>query len=216
MTLIPSVLVLIVGSELIRTNLDRWFNAPMEEIVASANRTAGDYYRERQKLVSDTSQRLARRARAAATSPTPTSRRCSTSSSPRSRRSGMQHGGGLPRAASAGRHARGDGRRRRARARRFPAGYNRASADRLAERVASGRADDARASSRSAAAASCSARRRRSAGRDGRLAGVVVASDYLTGELAERSRRMTDAFEDYSQLKRAQATRCSASTSRSS
>ena len=59
MTLIPSVLVLFVGSELIRTNLDRWFNAPMEEIVASANRTAGDYYRERQKLVSDTSQRIA-------------------------------------------------------------------------------------------------------------------------------------------------------------
>ena len=45
MTLIPSVLVLIVGSELIRTNLDRWFNAPLEEIVASANRTAADYYR---------------------------------------------------------------------------------------------------------------------------------------------------------------------------
>ena len=40
MTLIPSVLVLLVGSELIRTNVDRWFNAPMEEIVASANRTA--------------------------------------------------------------------------------------------------------------------------------------------------------------------------------
>jgi two-component system nitrogen regulation sensor histidine kinase NtrY len=36
MTLIPSVLVLIVGSELIRSNLDRWFNEPMEEIVASA------------------------------------------------------------------------------------------------------------------------------------------------------------------------------------
>ena len=31
MTLIPSVLVLIVGSEVIRTSADRWFNAPMDE-----------------------------------------------------------------------------------------------------------------------------------------------------------------------------------------
>ena len=59
MALIPSVLVLVVGSELIRTNLDRWFNAPMEEIVASANRIAGDYYGERQRLVSETAHRLA-------------------------------------------------------------------------------------------------------------------------------------------------------------
>jgi hypothetical protein len=28
MTLVPAILVLIVGSELIRTNIDRWFNAP--------------------------------------------------------------------------------------------------------------------------------------------------------------------------------------------
>src|SRR5438067_6339034 len=31
MTLAPATLVLIVGSELIRTNIDRWFNAPMSE-----------------------------------------------------------------------------------------------------------------------------------------------------------------------------------------
>src|SRR5712691_3529003 len=36
MTLVPAVLVLIVGSELIRTNIDRWFNAPMAEILSSA------------------------------------------------------------------------------------------------------------------------------------------------------------------------------------
>ena len=33
MTLVPAMLVLIVGSELIRTNIDRWFNAPMDEIL---------------------------------------------------------------------------------------------------------------------------------------------------------------------------------------
>src|SRR5829696_1861462 len=60
MTLIPSVLVLIVGSELIRTNIDRWFNAPMAEILSSANQIAGDYYHEQQMLASDHANRLAR------------------------------------------------------------------------------------------------------------------------------------------------------------
>ena len=58
LTLIPSMLVLFVGSELIRSNLDRWFNAPLKEIVASANRTASEYYGERQKLVTESSRRL--------------------------------------------------------------------------------------------------------------------------------------------------------------
>ena len=45
MTLIPAVLVLLVGSELIRNSVDRWFNAPMDDVLSSANRIAGDYYR---------------------------------------------------------------------------------------------------------------------------------------------------------------------------
>ena len=60
MTLVPAVLVLIVGSELIRASVDRWFNAPMDEILASANQIAGDYYHERQVLVSDHAGRIAR------------------------------------------------------------------------------------------------------------------------------------------------------------
>src|SRR6266403_4416644 len=60
MTLVPAVLVLIVGSELIRTNIDRWFNAPMAEILSSANEIASDYYHEQQMLASDHANRLAR------------------------------------------------------------------------------------------------------------------------------------------------------------
>src|SRR5258708_3327699 len=60
MTLVPTVLVLIVGSELIRTSVDRWFNAPMDEILSSANKIAGDYYAERQLQVSDHASRIAR------------------------------------------------------------------------------------------------------------------------------------------------------------
>ena len=38
MTLVPAVLVLLVGSELIRNSVDRWFNAPMDEVLSSAQR----------------------------------------------------------------------------------------------------------------------------------------------------------------------------------
>src|SRR3954466_9825857 len=60
MTLAPAVLVLIVASELIRTSVDRWFNAPMDEILSSANKIAADYYAERQNAVADHATRLAR------------------------------------------------------------------------------------------------------------------------------------------------------------
>ena len=60
MTFVPSVLVLIVGSEIIRTSVDRWFNTPMDEILTSANKIASDYYHERQLLVSDHAARMAR------------------------------------------------------------------------------------------------------------------------------------------------------------
>src|ERR1700722_16595935 len=60
LTLVPTILVLIVGSELIRTNIDRWFNAPMAEILSSANQIAGDYYQDRQMLATEHANRLAR------------------------------------------------------------------------------------------------------------------------------------------------------------
>ncbi len=37
MAVVPAVLVLIVGSELIRTSVDRWFNQPMDVMLSSAN-----------------------------------------------------------------------------------------------------------------------------------------------------------------------------------
>ena len=61
MTLIPAVLVLIVGSELIRNNIDQFFNAPMASILSSARDIASDYYREHQRMVTSVAQRLAKR-----------------------------------------------------------------------------------------------------------------------------------------------------------
>src|SRR6516225_8134781 len=60
MTIVPAVLVLIVGSELIRTSVERWFNAPMDEILSSANKIAADYYADRQSVLSDQAARIAR------------------------------------------------------------------------------------------------------------------------------------------------------------
>lgn len=60
MTVIPAVLVLIVGSRVVLTAVDRWFNAPMEEILSGASSIAADYYQERQQLVADQASRLAR------------------------------------------------------------------------------------------------------------------------------------------------------------
>ena len=59
MTLIPAVLVLIAGSGVIRTKIDRWFNAPMDDVLSSANAIAGDYYQERQRPAAQ-ADRLAR------------------------------------------------------------------------------------------------------------------------------------------------------------
>ena len=67
MTLIPAVLVLIVGSELIRNSVDRWFNAPMDEVLSSANAIAGDYYQQQQRLVVGAGPAVRARARRAST-----------------------------------------------------------------------------------------------------------------------------------------------------
>ena len=49
MTLIPAVLVLLVGSELIRNSANRWFSPPIDEVLGSAREIASDYYAERQR-----------------------------------------------------------------------------------------------------------------------------------------------------------------------
>ena len=59
LTLVPAVLVLAVGSQVVLTAVDRWFNAPMDEVLASASRIASDYYLERQRVVSDEAARMA-------------------------------------------------------------------------------------------------------------------------------------------------------------
>src|SRR3984893_591874 len=58
MTFIPSVLVLIVGSQLIWNSVDRWFNAPVEYVLTAADTIASDYYHDRQVRVGDDAARI--------------------------------------------------------------------------------------------------------------------------------------------------------------
>jgi two-component system nitrogen regulation sensor histidine kinase NtrY len=198
MALVPTTIVLIVGSELIRTSIDRWFNAPMDEILSGANQIASDYYYERQQAVTDQANRMARtladvdlngadvgpiRDRLA---PDVTERRVQMVEVYRVR----TVPGALPGPESVVDVA----------APTLPPGYTRAAADRLAAQALAGTVETRSIETLPnggdlihAAAVIRDA--------EGHPKGVVVATDHLTGELAERSRRLTQAFESYNKLR---------------
>ena len=198
MTLVPTILVLAVGSELIRGNIDRWFNAPMAEVLSSANQIAADYYREQQLVASDHAGRFAKTLAAvdlanADVSPI----RELLDPDVRQQRVQMaevyrvvRSAGSLPSLEPVVDVA----------APTLPPARNRAAVDRLAAQALAGSAETRSIESLGPsgdllhAAAVIRAR-------DGRATGVVVATTYLTGEMAARSRRMTKAFEDYNQLR---------------
>jgi len=195
MTVAPAVLVLIVGSELIRTSVDRWFNAPMDDILASANKIAADYYAERQNIVSEDAMRVAHILTAA----------------------DLAHGDSraLREKLTA---AVGSNRVQRVVVYRVvsavptasveavaefgvaPAGQGRAVIDKLVTQAlgvstVTGLIEtvDSGGDFLHAAVPIRTA--------DGKPAGVVVASAYLAADIASRSRRMTQAFENYNQMR---------------
>src|SRR5262245_22530160 len=197
MTFMPAVLVLIVGSELISTSAERWFNAPMDEILSSANTIASDYYHERQMLVTDHAKRMARELGAVdlrsadvrqirdLLAPDVTLQRVQLVAVYRVQTSNGTLPGLEPVVDVA--------------APALPPGYSRASADRLAaQALGASNATSIEPLSGSGDLLHAAAVIRT---KDGRTTGVVVATDYLTGEMASRSRRMTQAFENYNQLR---------------
>jgi two-component system nitrogen regulation sensor histidine kinase NtrY len=198
MTLVPTLIVLVVGSDLIRTNIDGWFNAPMEEILAGANEIAADYYQERQLLVGDNANRIARLVASLDLAnpdvspirdllkPVVTQQRVKMIAVYRT-----AAGSGAPATPQSVVDVAAPD---------LPPGYSRAAADRLAAQALNGSPDtrsiEALGSAGDLLHAAAVVR-----GKDGRPAGAVVATDYLTGELATRSRRLTQAFESYNQLR---------------
>jgi two-component system nitrogen regulation sensor histidine kinase NtrY len=199
MTVIPAVLVLIVGSRVVLTAVDRWFNTPMEEILSGANSIAADYYQERQRLVADQASRLARelgrvdlsaadvKSIQNVVAPEVTGQSIGMVLVYRAVRqpAGPMEVVSLVDVASPS----------------VPQGWARASADRLAARVASGTGEEPRMLEPLAEGGDLMHVARAVTNAAGQVTGVVVASEYLSGDLAERSRRMTKAYEDYTQLR---------------
>ena len=83
----------------------------------------------------------------------------------------------------------------------MPPGYSRAAAERLAAQALAGSTETQSIEALGTSGDLLHAASVIRAKGDGQPSGVVVATDYLTGDLAARSRRMTQAFEDYNQLR---------------
>src|SRR5581483_3266630 len=188
MTFVPAVLVLLVGSELMIQSLDRWFNAPMDEILSSANRIAGDYYSERQRGVADEAERLAQALAGVDLVGTNLAIGDVVSPDVAQRRLGAVrvfavHGTDLENVAASGAASADEGAAARLARQALADGHT----ARLVEPLgANGDLVHAAALVR---------------GRDGGPAGVVVATDVLSAEVSARSRRLTQAFENYNQLR---------------
>ena len=201
MTLIPALLVLFVGSELIRNSAERWFSAPIDDVLTSANEIAREYYRSRERVVSDHAQRIAD----------------SLSGLPLDAHdialvrelvtpdvaAGLLGSIDVYRVISSGDET--------GRVAIEPLlevamptgleGYSRAAAERLAQRVAAGVGDVRQVEPFAGGAEVVRAAALIGGGQDGAPVGVVVASDALTGSVAFHSRRVSGAYEAYSQLR---------------
>jgi len=199
MTVIPAVLVLIVGSRVVLTAVDRWFNAPMEEILSGANSIAGDYYQERERIVADQASRLARSLSRVDLGGAGVVGNVQSIVTPEvaGQRIGMVqvyravHSPNQPVDAVFVVDVESPS---------IPQGWARATADRLAAHAAAG---TEAASIEEPVPAGGVLKHVASPIRNsaGQITGAVVASDYLSGDLAERARRMSKAYEDYTQLR---------------
>ncbi len=197
MTLVPAILVLIVGSELIRTNIDRWFNAPLDEVLSSANQIAGDYYHERQLLVGDHAGRIASTLSSVELAGADTGA-LRERLAPELLLHGVQrlavYRVGPDTGSASMLEPVVD-----VSASELPAG-DRTAAERLAAEAIGG-LSDARAIETLGPSGDLLHAAAVIRSPDGRPIGAVVATDYVAGEFAVRSRRMTQAFEGYNQLR---------------
>ena len=209
LTIVPSVLVLIVGSELIRSSTEKWFSPPVPDVLGAATRIAQDYYRERASTVASHAVRIARELPVAAVEAGDLDvvRRTIEAEVAQGRvalvevyRSRVKSGTradviplvaaespDLPRGLRAS--VESDA----------PARGIRASADRLASLVASGSSEGFAPEPLEGGGELV---RGGAAIRDhnGKVVGVVLASDFLSGESATHARQIIEAYQNRSQL----------------
>jgi two-component system nitrogen regulation sensor histidine kinase NtrY len=198
LTIVPSLLVLIVGGELIRSSTERWFSQEVDDVLTSATQIAGDYYGERQSRLAGHAARLARElSLASVQNGDADGVQRAIAAEVRQGRAGLievyrlsQVPGARPDVVPLTAVQSPD----------VPRGQVRASADRLAARVATGSTDiQAIESLEDGSELVRAGALIRAPGNQ--PVGVVIASDYLSGELAMHSRRIRDAYEGYNKLR---------------
>ena len=171
----------------------------MEEILAGANSIAADYYQERERLVMEQAARLARELG-----------RVDLSTVDMTRVQSMVTPEVMgPRVAvvQVYRVNRGPGQPVEVvslvdvASPSMPQGWARGSAERLAGRAATGTETAPSVLEQLAGGGDLLHVGEAVTNSGGQITGAVVVSEYLSGERADRSRRMTKAYEDYTQLR---------------
>jgi two-component system nitrogen regulation sensor histidine kinase NtrY len=197
LTIVPSVLVLLAGSELIRQTTARWFSQPVSDVLTSANAIATTFYKDRQDAVLRQALQMAGNL--------PESALASADVDTLNRAVSASVLGGSVGMVEIYRLQTGEDGKIEVvpvvalQSPSLPPGHLRASSDRLAAKIAAG-------SGETQAHEPIEGGEFVRAGvlvRDasGRPAGVVIASDFLSGELAQNARRIAQAYQDYSQLR---------------
>jgi two-component system nitrogen regulation sensor histidine kinase NtrY len=197
LTIVPSVLVLIVGGELIRSSTERWLRVPIDDVLRLSTEIAGGYYREREARVELNAARIA-----STLSPTAVS---SADVEAVRRAIAPEVGDGRLGLVEVYRRTREAGSApvvapvARVEAPGLPGGETRDGADVLASRVIAGTSDR-----RAFEAVEGGSELVRAGAvirdRAGAPIGVVVASDHVPGELASHARGITKAYEQYNRI----------------
>jgi two-component system nitrogen regulation sensor histidine kinase NtrY len=194
LTIVPALLVLLVGSELIRSATQKWVSQPVDAVLNSATQIAREYYRERETIVVQHASALARAMPASAlrNGDSATLRRVIEGEVTQGRIRRVDVYSLAPGQAPVSLVA--------AQSPSAPRSDVRTAIDRLAVSVANGSGhiahevlDGGGALVQAGAIVTDPATRE--------PLGVVVATDYLTGELAAASQRIVTAYEDYNRLK---------------
>jgi two-component system nitrogen regulation sensor histidine kinase NtrY len=197
LTIVPSVLVLIVGGELIRSSTERWLRVPIDDVLRLSTQIAGDYYREREARVEANAARIATAVPPAAVAggDAEAVRRAIAAEVTQGRvalvevyRARREAGGrwGLLRLVAVESPT-------------LPRGQASGAADLLASRVIAG-APDPQAFEPLEGGSELVRAGAVVRDREGAPVGVVVASDHLSGQLATHARRITEAYEKYNEI----------------
>ncbi|MEX2270907.1 MAG: ATP-binding protein [Vicinamibacterales bacterium] len=201
MTLVPAVLVSIIGSEIIRESADRWFSAPVDDVVAGASRIASDFYAERRADVAARAERIAEAMPPGTVAAGDVaSLQARFALELRTSRARMIE---LYRLVPASAGLAGDADVELVvgvETPSLPRDHVRASAVRLALRAATaGRTESSEDSLESGGMLVRAAAPVRDAA--GRVVGSIVAGEHLDASIADNARRITTAYEQYNQAK---------------